>query len=122
MLCDALGLPVKFIVTAGQDGDAPQAIPLLLGEKPHYVLADKAYDSDEIVAHLANAGVAVLIPPKSNRKIHREYDKELYKERNVIERLFSRLKQFRKLATRYEKSKINFEALIYLACSFLWLI
>ncbi len=62
-----------------------------------------------------------VIPPRSNRLIQREYDKIIYKDRNLIERLFNRIKQFRKIATRFEKIKINFEALLYLACSYLWL-
>ena len=122
MMCDSLGLPLKFIVTAGQASDSPQAIPLLSGEKPCYVLADKGYDSDEILQYIEQTmGAVPVIPPKSNRKIQREYDKYLYKERNLVERLFNRLKNFRKFATRYEKIQTNFEAMIYLACSFLWL-
>jgi transposase len=63
-----------------------------------------------------------VIPSKKNRIIQRTYDKYIYKERNMVERLFNKLKNFRKLATRYEKIQKNFEALICLACSFLWLI
>ena len=122
MMCDALGLPLKFIVTAGQVSDFEKAIPLLNGEKADYVLADKGYDSDAIVDFISHAGAIPVIPPRTSRIIKREYDKEIYKERNLIERLFNRLKQYRKIATRFEKIQINFEALIYLACTFLWLI
>ena len=67
-------------------------------------------------------GAEAVIPPRSNRLIKRPYDKVIYKERNKIERLFGRLKQFRRLATRFEKLKRNFAGLIYVACIYLWLI
>ena len=122
MMCDALGLPVKFILTAGEASDYHQALPLLKGEKPDYVLADRGYDSDEIVDYIRGINAIPVIPPRSNRLVQREYDKIIYKERNLVERLFNRLKQFRKIATRFDKIQVNFEALIYLACSYLWLI
>ena len=121
-MCDALGLPVKFILTPGEASDFNQALPLLNGENPDYVLADKGYDSDEIIDYIKQINAVPVIPPLSNRIIQRTYDKIIYKDRNLIERLFNRLKQFRKIATRFEKIKTNFEALIYLACSYLWLI
>ena len=122
MMCDALGLPVKFIVTPGESSDFNQAIPLLKDENPDYVLADRGYDSDKIVDYIRQMNATPVIPLKANRLIQRDYDKIIYKDRNLIERLFNRLKQFRKIATRFEKMQINFEALIYLACSYLWLI
>jgi transposase len=122
MMCDALGLPVKFILTPGEASDFTQALPLLKDENPDYVLADRGYDSDAIVDYIKQINAIPVIPPKSNRIIQRNYDRHIYKERNLIERLFNRLKQFRKIATRFEKAQINFEACIYLACSYLWLI
>jgi transposase len=122
MMCDALGLPVKFILTGGQSSDFNQALPLLKDENPVYVLADRGYDSDEVVNHIKSINAIPVIPPKSNRIIQRDYDKIIYKERNLIERLFNRLKQFRKIATRFDKIQINFEAFIYVACFYLWLI
>lgn len=121
-MCDDLGLPIKFILTPGEASDFNQAIPLLTNESPTYVLADRGYDSDEIIDYIEQINAIPVIPPRSNRIIQREYDKIIYKERNLIERLFNRLKQFRKIATRFEKIQINFEALIYLAASYLWLI
>ena len=122
MMCDALGLPVKFILTTGESSDFGQAIPLLENEEPNYVLADRGYDSDEIIDYIKQIHAIPVIPPRSNRIIKRDYDHIIYRERNLIERLFNRLKQFRKIATRFEKIQINFEALIYLASSYLWLI
>ena len=109
------------MVTAGQANDCTQAIPLLGERKTGHVLADKGYDTDAIVEHVANMGAVAVIPPKSNRKVQREYHKELYKQRNRIERCFSKLKHFRRFATRYEKNKENFQALVALACSWLHL-
>lgn len=122
MMCDALGLPVKFILSTGEASDFKYALPLLRGEQADYVIADRGYDSDEIIDHIVQMNAIPVIPPRSNRIIQRRYDKFLYRDRNLIERLFGRLKQFRRIAVRFEKNKINFEALVYLACSYLWLI
>jgi transposase len=81
------------------------------------VLADKGYDADAIVEHIEAMGAKAVIPPKSNRKQQREYDEDLYKKRNRIERCFSRLKQFRRFATRYDKNRICFQTFVALACS-----
>ena len=79
-----------------------QALALLENMKAEAVLADKGYDADYVVEAVGNMGAIVVIPPKSNRKILREYDVILYKERNHIERMFSKLKHFRRVATRYD--------------------
>jgi len=121
LLADEQGLPLDFAVTAGQTNDCTQAISLLAERKTGHVLADKGYDTDAIVAHIASIGAVAVIPPKSNRKVQREYDKDLYKQRNRIERCFSKLKHFRRFATRYEKNRENFQALVALACSWLHL-
>lgn len=121
LLTDEHGLPLDFVVTAGERNDCTQAIPLLGERKTGHVLADKGYDTDAIVEHIVNMGAAAVIPPKANRKVQRDYDKDLYKQRNRIERCISKLKQFRRFATRYEKNKENFQALVALACSWLHL-
>ena len=85
-------------------------------------LADKAYDADErVLKLLADAGVEAVIPPKSNRKKPREYDRELYKARHLIENFFGKLKQYRAIATRYDKTARNFLDAIHLAASVIWL-
>ena len=94
----------------------------MANEQTDYVIADRGYDSDEIVDYVEQMNACPVIPPRSNRVKQRSYDRFLYKDRNLIERLFNRLKQFRRIAVRFEKIKENFEALIYLACSYLWLI
>jgi len=86
------------------------------------VIADKGYDADErIILPLTQAGKIVIIPPKRNRKVQREYDKEIYKSRHLIENFFCKLKQFRAIATRYDKMARNFLAAIYLASAIIWL-
>jgi transposase len=99
--------------------DCSQAIDLLGQRKAEAVLADKGYDADVIVQRIEETGAKAVIPPKRNRKVQRDYDQLLYKQRNRIERTFSRLKQFRRFATRYEKSKTCFQAMVILACSWL---
>lgn len=100
---DGLGNPVDFILTGGEVHDSVCANDLLNGKSADFVLADKAYDSDKILEKIEEIGATAVIPPKSNRKIQREYDKHYYKERNLVERFFCRLKQFRGIATRYCK-------------------
>jgi transposase len=112
---------VEFLVTAGQAADCTQALTLLGERKADAVLADKGYDTDAVVQHIETSGAQPVIPPKANRKVPRPYNKILYKQRNRIERCFSKLKQFRRLATRFEKNKVNFEAVVALACSVLLL-
>ena len=91
------------------------------GFKASAVLADKGYDADYIVEGALNCGAAAVIPPKSSRKNPREYDKDLYKERNLLERLFNKLKHFRRVATRYDKTASAFLAFVHVAAICLWL-
>jgi transposase len=86
------------------------------------VIADKAYDADErVIQLLQRAGKSFVIPPRSNRKNPRAYDEELYEARHLIENFFARLKQYRAIATRYDKTARNFLAAIYLAATIVWL-
>jgi transposase len=86
------------------------------------LIADRAYDADErVLKRLAAAGKTPVIPPKANRKIQREYDKELYKARHLIENFFAKLKQYRAIATRYDKTDQNFLAAIYAAATIILL-
>jgi transposase len=101
--------------------DCTQAIALLVERTPEYELADKGYDGEAIVEHIGAMGAVVIMPPKTNHKQQRKYYKNHYRQRNRIERCFSRLKHFRRFATRYEKLKSNFIALVALACSWLHL-
>lgn len=114
---DALGNPVRLRLTEGQASEYGQAIALIEQIQADYILADKGYDSDELINSIEASGAAAVIPPRKNLKIQREYDREVYKERNLVERLFQKLKQFRRIATRYERLKRNYQAMLYLAGS-----
>ncbi len=94
-------MPVRLILTQGTTADCTQAIPLIDGIEAEHLLADKGYDSNEIVAAALARGINPVIPPKSNRKEPRDYDKELYKLRHLVENAFLNLKQWRGVATRY---------------------
>ena len=122
LVVDALGLPVAFTLTPGQKHDAPPAVDLLssVGEL-HCVLADKAYDSNEIRALLQDQGCDPCIPGRSNRIRPVPYDAHLYKARAEVECTFNLLKQFRRFATRYEKTMRNYAAIVSLACVCCWL-
>ena len=120
LLANELGLPLGFVVTAGQVADCTQAIALLGQRQAEAVIADKGYDADTVVQHIEATGAKAVIPPRSNRKVQRSYNPMLYQMRNRIERCFSKLKQFRRFATRYEKSRCTFHAMVALACA--WII
>ena len=120
--CDAQGDPTDFVLTPGQASEldgADQLLPNILADT---VLADKGFDADKRVRDpLAKAGKTAVIPPKSNRKNPASCDMELYKRRHYIENFFSKLKDFRAIATRYDKLAKNFLAGIYFAAAVIWL-
>ncbi len=115
VLVDALGNPVEFILTAGQEADVAQAGPLIGEHKAGAYILDKAYDSDAVVAAARRQGAEAVIPSKKNRKVPRDYDKHLYKERKKVEWFISLLKQYRRVATRYEKTARNFLGFVHMA-------
>jgi len=120
-LCDGLHLPVKFILTGGQDAECCLAIPLLENVKAAAVLADKGYDTNALREWLKAQEIKAVIPPKSNRKEQIECDYHHYKERHAIECLFGKLKHYRRIATRYEKKAINYMGMLSSASVRLWL-
>jgi len=121
-LVDALGNPLAFLLTPGQAHDLEGADALLPQMQADTLLADKAFDADErVIEPLLAAGKTPVIPPKSNRKIQRAFDKEMYKARHLIENFFCKLKQFRAIATRYDKTARNFLAGIQLAAAIILL-
>ena len=112
---DALGNPVRLLLGPGQRNDITRAHDQIEGLAPDAVIADKGYDADHLrEAVLANEAKAV-IPPKSNRRTQSDYDKVLYKERNLVERFVNKLKQFRRVATRYDKLLANYRGFVILA-------
>lgn len=118
---DGLGNPVRLLLTAGQASEYGQANALIEGFDAEYVLADRGYDSDKFIEEIRATGAVPVIPPRRNRKELREYDRELYKERNLVERLFQKLKNFRRIATRYERLKRNYQSMLHLVASLIWL-
>lgn len=117
-----MGNPLGFLLTPGQAHDLEGADALLPQMQADTLLGDKAYDADaRVIEPLLAAGKTPVIPPKSTRKVQRPYDRDLYKERHLIENFFCRLKQFRAIATRYDKRAINFLAGIYAASSLILL-
>jgi transposase len=115
MVADASGQPMRFILTGGEAGDAPQAILLLNGVRATHVIAGRGNDSDKILDFVQGQGAIAVIPPRSNRKVQRGYDKDLYKQPNLIERAFNRLKHWRRIATRYDRRSLYFLAVLHLA-------
>ncbi len=121
-LVDALGNPLAFMLTPGQAHDLEGADALLPQMAADTLLADKAFDADKrVIEPLLAAGKTVVIPPKCNRKIPRHFDKVAYKARHLIENFFCKLKQYRAIATRYDKTARNFLAAIQLVAAIIWL-
>lgn len=117
-----MGQLARWTLTGGQHHDLPCAQALIEGIPSKAVVADKAYDADGLIAVIEKSGAAAVIPPKSNRRMSREFDRHHYKHRNLVERFFCRIKHFRRIATRYEKLASRFSAFIALVASFIWLI
>ena len=106
------------MLTPGHRGDCPQAEPLLRGlgrGTVGHVIADAAYDSDELRRHVRQLGAGCCIKPNPTRKRKKRYDRTRYKHRNEIERFFCRIRRCRRVATRYEKKAANFAGFVYLA-------
>ena len=121
MAVRGLGCPVRFALTAGQKGDAPQAMPLIEGLRADIVMADTAYDSDALRQAIADKGAIAVIPNNPSRAIKHKLDRHLYAQRHLVECCFSKLKQFRRVATRFEKTATNYLAVITVAAIVLWL-
>jgi len=121
MAVRGLGCPVRFALTAGQRGDAPQAAPLIQGLPADVVMADTAYDSDQLRQAIAEKGALAVIPNNPSRALKQPLDPHLYAQRHLVECCFSRLKQFRRVATRFEKTARNYLAVVTLAAIVLWL-
>jgi len=119
---DALGNPLGFHLTGGQACELDGADVLLPQLEAGTIIADRGFDADKrVLDPLRKAGKQAVIPPTPNRKVQRDYDKELYKARHLIENFFAKLKLFRGIATRYDKTAKNFLAAVYLAASTIWL-
>lgn len=119
---DALGNPVGLCLSGGQEHDLIGADRLLPEMRADLLIADKAFDADERVFDtLAAASKTAVIPPKANRRQPRTFDRDLYKVRHLIENFFAKLKQYRAIATRYDKTARSFLAAVHLASAIIWL-
>ena len=121
MAVRGLGCPVRFVLTAGQAGDAPQAAALVEDLPADVVMADAAYDADHFRQAIADKGALAVIPSNPSRARKHPLDRHLYAQRHLIECCFSKLKQFRRVATRYEKTARNYAAVVTIAAIILWM-
>ncbi len=121
-MVDQDGLPVKILITPGEASDKTVAYALIRDLPPARALvADKGYDSKPLVDFIDSLGGCAHIPTRRNLRVQRYVEPSLYRQRNLVERFFCKLKQFRRAATRFEKLAANFLAFIALACSRLWI-
>ena len=117
---DGLGNPLRFLLTPGQAHDLTQGEALLLGFQGDYVLADKADDSNQLLEFIAQMDAEAVIPPRQNRKQARHYDREVYKERHLIECFFNKVKYYRRVFSRFEKRAKNYLGFVYFVSSLIW--
>jgi transposase len=118
---DALGNAVRFILTGGQRNDITQATQLIENFVADYVIADKGYDAQAFVLKLKEQNSEVVIPSRRNHKVQREIDTHLYKERHLIENQIGKLKQFRRVFSRFDKLAKNYLSFVYFASTLVWL-
>jgi transposase len=111
---NAQGTPVRFVLTGGERHDMSQAEALIAELSPHYVVADKGYDSDPLRAQIRRQGAKPVIPSRRGFRCRR-HDRTRYKLRNVVERFFNRIKHYRRVATRYDKTDRNYFGFVCLA-------
>ncbi len=113
-------MPVRVVITSGTRADCREAIALIDGLFADYLLADRGYDTNEIIDWAIKHGMIAVIPPKKNRTLQRKYDEYLYKIRHLVENAFLKLKQWRGIATRYAKNAASFLASVQIRCFMLW--
>src|SRR5690606_35732394 len=118
---DALGLPVRFEIGPGQQNDMAPAGDLIAGLACGKVLADRAYDGDSLHDRILDEGGEPVIPPRRHRKYQHRYDKLAYRQRWSVESFFAKLKQWRRIATRYDKLAANFIGFVKIASIMMWL-
>lgn len=120
MLTDALGYPLRFILTPGQSSDIGQAESLVGSIQIKRLMADKGYDSKVFVEYLDNLGITAVIPSRCNAVEPRPCDWTAYKERHLIECYFGKMKYYRRVFSRFEKKAQNFLGFLHLAAALIW--
>jgi transposase len=118
---DALGNPLRYLLTAGQRHDITQAEALIADFDFERVIADCSYDSEEFIKTIVGKGAEAIIPPRKNRKQSREYDKLLYKERHLVECYFNKIKHFRRIFSRFEKLDKSYLGFLSFVAVLVWL-
>ena len=122
MLVDGNGLPIRILLSPGQASDKAAVPELIAGVAPgRDLIADRGYDARAIIDKVEAIGGRAHIPTCRDRRVQRSVDRDLYRHRNLIERFFNKLKHFRRIATRYDKTARNFLAAVMLAASRLWI-
>ncbi len=120
-LVEGIGQLIRFTITGGEVADITQAKALLVGSPVQIAVADKGYDSGELVDFIREGGATAVIPPRCNRLRRRRYDRLAYRDRNRVARFFCRPKQFGRFATRYDKPVERYASIVALGASFVWL-
>ena len=118
---DSFGMPLRICITGGEKHESGQAVRLYATDRCKFLLADKGYDNGAFRDFLGNNNTLAVIPGRRNRREAIIYDKAIYKERNFVERFFNRIKQYRRVATRYDKLAVTFMGTIVIACIMIWL-
>lgn len=112
---------MRILLTGGERNDITQIEPLLDGIRTGFVLADKGYDAQRALDATAACGAVPVIPRRITTAARRPFDRQLYQERNLVERFFSKIKHFRRIATRYDKLARNYRSFILLVAALKWL-
>ncbi len=118
---DALGNPLRFLVTAGQRHDITQAKAMIAGYACEYVIADKSYDSNDFIQSIVASGALPVIPPRANRKESREYDEYLYRERHLVECFINKIKHYRRIFSRFDKLAKRYLGFLSFVGALIWL-
>jgi len=118
---DGLGNPLRFILTGGECHESTQAEALLSDQVGDYVLADRAFDSDNLIAFILDHDAIPVIPSRKNRKEPREYDTWRYRERSLVECFFNKIKHFRRIFSRFDKLASRFLGFLHFASALIWL-
>jgi len=118
---DALGNPLRLLLSAGQRHDSPQAARLIKDFEPQVLIADKGYDVNPLIESVTAKGIKAVIPPKKNRLVQREYDRHLYRERHLIECFINKIKHYRRVFSRFDKLSKNYLGFLSFASALIWL-
>jgi len=121
VVVDGLGNPLRLRLTAGQVHDGTQATELLAGLTADYVIADRGYAAQALVDHIQQDGTTAVIPPHQRSKHPRDYDRWLYRERHLVECFMNKLKQFRRVFSRFDKLACRYAGFLHLVSAIIWL-